>query len=76
MLLQDTFMLFGNYILYIYLILAYVIIGVICAYYVYIDAKGKRIKGVSAKGWALVCLFLGILGLLIYLIAVRLKGTN
>lgn len=50
---------------------AWVVIGILCAWYVYNDAK--RARGMPARRWALIAFVLGVIGLLIYLLMKNAK---
>jgi len=47
-------------------LLIYYVLGVLCAIWVYRDAKGRR--GMPATTWLVIVLLTGIVGLIIYII--------
>lgn len=51
---------------WILMIVIWLIIGLVCAIFVYRDAK--QTKGVNAIGWAIVSFLLAFIGVLIYLL--------
>lgn len=57
--------------MWIFTIVLWMVIGIVCAYVVYKDAKKSR--KVQALPWALIAFLMPVIGLLIYLLIKMIK---
>jgi hypothetical protein len=60
-----------NLIFWIIFIVVWLVVGIACAVYVYKDARRSRM---NATAWAVICVLLNLIGLVIYLLIKNSKG--